>query len=353
MSFHIDPQGNPGECSAVQGRCPYGDSDRHYTTLEDAREAYEVEMEPEMLPPIRKLGALTRRQAIELDQFFTKDQVAQTCAEILRGKLSSLGYDATAVHFVEPSAGGGAFVRAVETAFPGAPIKCGDLAPKDENTVQLDFINDAYDELLAGDAANRIVIGNPPFGKRSRLAKDFINRAFEFSDTVAFVIPVQFQKYGTQKDIVADAKLVHDERLDADAFTVNGTSYAVQCCLQVWTRRDTDLPDLRKRIAPPIVHEDFDTWIVGSKPESKRHIEEADWDYAVVTQGFAGQFELIPRSEKDSLSPKRQYMLMKCNTDSARARFEAMDWEALASLNTTRVKGFGKADLVEAYSVAE
>ena len=77
---------------------------------------------------------------------------------------------------------------------------------------------------------------------------------------------------------------------------------------------------------------------------------EADWDYAVVSQGFKGNFEVIPRERADELSPKRHYMLMKAKTPEAAERLQTLDYEELAGRSTTRVKGFGKADLVEAYN---
>lgn len=356
MAFHVNGKGEPGKCTAQPGRCPFGGLEDHHATVEEARLAYEDAMGPELIPPVRTkkaaLGKLTRQEAIELDQFFTKDELSRECLEKFADKLEALGYDAAELNFVEPSAGGGSFVRAAEAVFPGRPVAKGDLAPKAEDIHQLDFLNDDYAPLLEGERNDRVVIGNPPFGYKARLAKDFINRAFEFSDTVVFVIPVQFQKYWTQKDIDPEAKLVHDETLPYDAFTVNGADYGVQCCFQVWTKRDSSLPDLRKRVKPPQTHPDFDTWIVSSKPESKRHLTEADWDYAVVTQGFKGNFEVIPRTEAHRLSPKRQYMLMKAKTPEAAQRLSTMDYEALANKNTTRVKGFGKADLIEAYASA-
>lgn len=45
-SYHINPiGGNPGECSAKPGNCPFGADAPHYGSLEDARKAYEVQAE--------------------------------------------------------------------------------------------------------------------------------------------------------------------------------------------------------------------------------------------------------------------------------------------------------------------
>lgn len=42
MRYHINPTtGNPGKCSASEGRCPFGGESEHYTSPEAAREAFE------------------------------------------------------------------------------------------------------------------------------------------------------------------------------------------------------------------------------------------------------------------------------------------------------------------------
>lgn len=42
--FHIGPGGNPGECSAKSGNCPYGADAAHYGSKEEARAAFEASM---------------------------------------------------------------------------------------------------------------------------------------------------------------------------------------------------------------------------------------------------------------------------------------------------------------------
>ena len=41
--YHINPEtGNPGQCTARAGQCPYGANAPHFSTATDARMAYEV-----------------------------------------------------------------------------------------------------------------------------------------------------------------------------------------------------------------------------------------------------------------------------------------------------------------------
>lgn len=39
--YHINPDGNAGQCKASQGNCPFGPAEEHYDSPEAAREAYE------------------------------------------------------------------------------------------------------------------------------------------------------------------------------------------------------------------------------------------------------------------------------------------------------------------------
>lgn len=42
MKFHINANGDAGQCRAVKGACPFGGEAAHYATAEEARTAYEV-----------------------------------------------------------------------------------------------------------------------------------------------------------------------------------------------------------------------------------------------------------------------------------------------------------------------
>src|SRR5690606_29926868 len=110
----------------------------------------------------------------------------------------------------------------------------GDLEPYYPGVVEANFLEDL---LPAPHRDETIVFGNPPFGKKSKLALDFVDRSFLYSDTVAFILPVQFRKYMTQRQINGDAKLVYDELSPENSFVFNGKDYDVRCCFQIWTLR--------------------------------------------------------------------------------------------------------------------
>lgn len=53
-TFHLHPEtGEPGECRATKGQCPFGSAEAHYETLSEAREAYET-LQGSGLPPVSR-----------------------------------------------------------------------------------------------------------------------------------------------------------------------------------------------------------------------------------------------------------------------------------------------------------
>lgn len=66
MSFHINPEtGNPGQCTAGPGNCPFGRDDEHFTSPEAARTAFEARMadKPEAIKEQKIAVARTRHNS--------------------------------------------------------------------------------------------------------------------------------------------------------------------------------------------------------------------------------------------------------------------------------------------------
>ena len=114
---------------------------------------------------------------IENDAFFTPDNVALACVEDFYKELPQYKDN----EIVEPSAGGGAFLRAFEKL--GLSYEAYDLDPQAENIVQADYLTTDLD--LTG----KVVLGNPPYGRLNKLSKAFIKRSFEQgAEAVGFLL---------------------------------------------------------------------------------------------------------------------------------------------------------------------
>lgn len=275
----------------------------------------------------------------ELDQFYTDEKVADYCINILKDKVGHLIDDSDV--FLEPSAGCGAFVDSVNKDFPDNKVLSYDIDPMRPDIERANFL-----ETDLSEYSDLITIGNPPFGKRAKLALEFYEKTMEHSKFVAFIVPVQFNKWGTQRKINKDFKLIHNETLDPHSFIFDGKSYPVRSTFQIWTRLETDYKDTRMVKAPPTSHKDFKMWQHNNTKQTLKYFDY-DWDFAMVRQGYGDYTKIL--YNKDELNTRTQYMFLKAKDDEILNRLKNIDFEELSQLNTS-TPGFGKADLVTYYT---
>lgn len=199
-------------------------------------------------------------RAKELDQFFTRPDVAQWCLALLVDQIGSLSQFAA---IVEPSVGGGAFFDQLpEDTRVGV-----DIEPKRPEFVRADFLSLAppsecdYYPLVAEDGTEQIelprdpskvlVVGNPPFGGNGRLALRFLNHALKFADTVAFVMPKVFKGTAFLGEIDPSAHLLFQKVLPRNSFEVDGVAKHVPTVFQIWERKEEQRPPIEEEPAHP------------------------------------------------------------------------------------------------------
>lgn len=279
-------------------------------------------------------------EASRLDQFYTSDAVAKSCVEALMEVLPALGYESR-VEFLEPSAGAGAFLRALP-----APVIAYDLDPKWPGVKKKDFLTLVPEDLEIRRREHLVVVGNPPFGHRGKLAIDFLNHATRLSETMAFIVPAQFRKWSVHSQLNPEFRLISDMKLEENAFLFKGRPYDVNCVFQIWTRRDGVGEDMRIRSAPASSHPDFQAWIYNATKGAEKFFSYR-FDFAVPRQGFVD----YSRRETDPSRCDRRmhWILFKARTKTVRRRLESIDYEEL-SMSNTKIPGFGKRDVIRAYS---
>lgn len=156
---------------------------------------------------------------IRLDQYYTQLEIAV----YLYGVLSHF-YDLAQFLQVEPSAGRGAFFRLMP---PGS--KGYDKDPRFPGIVGADF----FDVKLSSDRAI-MIIGNPPFGRGSRLAIDFFNRAATQAKVIAFILPRTVRKVEVQAKLDRRFRLVYEEILPEYSFVFRSQPKNVPTVFQIW-----------------------------------------------------------------------------------------------------------------------
>ena len=165
----------------------------------------------------------------ELDKFYTKQDIAN----YFLSTVSNLPeYDL----IIEPSAGGGVFLKALSlVGVPSNKVKGYDLDPESDDIEKADWFQ-VNKEQFRGKRV--LVLGNPPFGISGNLAMRFI-RESSFADTIAFIIPRSFKKDSVKDRVPGNLWLVHEEDTPKNSFTLDGEDYDVPCVFQIWEKQES------------------------------------------------------------------------------------------------------------------
>lgn len=278
---------------------------------------------------------------MKLDKFYTQTEVATKCYRFLVNQLN-LTEDEL---FLEPSAGNGAFLSNLKNYI------ALDIKPENENIVQQDFLT------YQSEHNDLITIGNPPFGKRSKLAIDFFNKASSFSEVIAFIVPVSFMKWNVQKELNTNFALRNFVYLKPESFMDGDKPYSIRTVFQIWVKKKSKYDngiDLRLKKIPSIKHPDVEIWQYNATPESVNTVEE-NWKYAVYRQGYHDYNLIFTHDDYEEIktkmtqpTKKQQFFFINPLTEEAEKIVLSMDFNSLAARNTA-TPGFGKGDFVDYY----
>ena len=163
-----------------------------------------------------------------IDKYYTKPSVAEQCVVQIQ---QTLQIDKTDV-IIEPSAGNGAFIPFIQPL--DNTCLFFDIAPEHPSIIQQNYLD--YKPLVTGKIH---VIGNPPFGRQSSFAIQFIKKSCEFCDSISFILPKSFKKPSMQNHFPRQFHLLLEEDLPAKSFLVDKLEHDVPCVFQIWAKCDT------------------------------------------------------------------------------------------------------------------
>lgn len=181
----------------------------------------------------------------DLDRFYTKPEVARQCISTVRDLITPVYNGIEDFITIEPSAGGGAFSNQIDGCY------AYDLSPSDPRITRKNWLEVKKEDFP--DNTKKLIIGNPPFGNRSSLAKRFIKHSIRIDPAViAFILPSTFNKRINQKVFPENWRLVGVKGLDRDESVfslVDSGDIFIPCDFFVWTNDPLILPetDLRKK----------------------------------------------------------------------------------------------------------
>jgi predicted RNA methylase len=186
----------------------------------------------------------------DTDKYYTKPSIAKECLERFYSLVSIHDNDIV----IEPSAGAGVFYFLLKNKYPNT--QGYDILPDHEEIMKQDYLDLEIPQKLnnspsvgpsvlvpwhaasAADDQKIHVIGNPPFGRQSSLAKKFIKKSTLFCDTIGFILPKSFKKDSFQSVFPLHFHLIDCVDLPENSFEVSGMTHDVPCCFQIWIKKD-------------------------------------------------------------------------------------------------------------------
>jgi hypothetical protein len=221
---------------------------------------------------------------IKYEQFYTPWRTAHDLYDIV---VDTVGADFD--NFVEPSSGRGAFLSA--------------MPPDKRIGIDIDITGWSYGKIgreiteqnffdFTWPKGKNITIGNPPFGRRGKLAMQFLNICAENSDVVAFVLPAIFSKSTFINRVHPYFHLVHESLV-----TEFEDNIKVKCVFQVWEKR----PEKRDRIVRQSSCDHFTMTHKHISRTTPEELEQLKQDSTVAIQQIGGKVIPLEEIKKGSI----------------------------------------------------
>jgi hypothetical protein len=265
---------------------------------------------------------------MSFDQFYTNADCAEKCYKVFLENVNIEDYGI----LLEPSAGTGSFFKLL----PKDKRIGIDLEPKCDEIEKRSFF-----DFIPNKNLKYAVIGNPPFGRVSSLAIKFFNKAAEFADIIAFILPRTFKRVSIQNKLSLNFHLIYNEDLPLKpcCFT---PKISAKCSFQIWKRKKQP----RKVVIYDKKHKDFDFVKLGPKDRNNQPTPPTTADFALKAYGAnCGQ---IICENLDKLRPKSWHWIKaNINAEILKKRFEKLDYSI--SKDTVRQDSIGQQELIFLY----
>ncbi|MEN9752360.1 MAG: hypothetical protein RL670_51, partial [Actinomycetota bacterium] len=175
-----------------------------------------------------KLG---NRRVTGKEQYYTPSDLAAELVSLVAEAVGGLAGKTV----LEPAGGTGAFIAAAEAA-GASEIHSFDIEPLHGSVAKADFLTQNLS--LRGAVA----ISNPPFGRNNSLSIPFFNKAAEYADTIAFIVPRSWRKWSVINRLDPNFRLTFDRDLQINYVDAAGKliskKRALNTCFQIWQRSE-------------------------------------------------------------------------------------------------------------------
>ena len=259
-----------------------------------------------------------------IDKYYTKEDIVEICKIQILKCINFKENDLV----IEPSAGNGSFIKIIKELTKN--YKFYDLIPENEEIVEQDFLLLDINEII--EPYRKIhIIGNPPFGRQSSLAIQFIKKCCEFAHTISFILPKSFKKDSSKAKFNKFFHLVHEKDLPKNSFSVNGEDCDVPCVFQIWKKKKT------KRVIPDKL-----------EPKNFKFVDKTEpHDISFRRVGvYAGKID----KETDDKSIQSHYFIKFTNNKSVNHNIKLLKKINFDFDNTVGPKSISKQELIKEFN---
>ena len=255
-----------------------------------------------------------------LEKYYTYLNTIAVCMHTLQGARKINKMKDRVIEPIEPSAGCGAWIPALK----GVCDDCHfyDLHPEHVDVKKQNWFDYEEDDKSKGKT---FVIGNPPFGKNSPLAEQFIQHAAKIeADYIAFILPLSYLKtFGNNRgNVPANYHVIAVTTLPKDSFTVGNVPKDVPSCFVVWEKREEERATIV--LPEPTFYNHLST--VGPKQSIDKDADFEDADFAIHSRSnHMGKERRMFRVDEKFEAGRSRWHLIKLKDESEEAKdaFEA------------------------------
>jgi hypothetical protein len=173
-----------------------------------------------------------------IDKYYTNPEIVEDCKVQIKKYINIVENDL----IIEPSAGNGSFIKIIKELSKN--YKFYDILPENKEIIKQDFLLLDIEEIIK--PYNKIhIIGNPPFGRQSTLAIQFIKKCCSFADTISFILPKSFRKDFYKVKFDKFFHLEYEKDVPEKSFIVNDKKCDVPCIFHIWKKKNIEriMPD--------------------------------------------------------------------------------------------------------------
>jgi len=255
---------------------------------------------------------------INNDKYYTDLAIAKSCIE----KAIRIIGSENITEIIEPSAGNGSFSLQIANCI------AYDILPEHESITKQDYLklNLPYKE-------GRLIIGNPPFGTKLKLAIDFFKKSVEIGEYIAFILPISQLN---NSNMMYEFDLIYSE----DLGKLDYSSVNLHCCFNIYKK-------------PTILNKKPITKLKDIKiyrQDCNGYDNINDYEIRLCYWGNGSGGKLLKQEDKKCAGEFKIKILNNSLKDKIIAFFETIDWKKeLNYIAMFRMKQFELVNTLRKY----